>query len=254
MTGNNKKKIILITSIVIIFILLFGAIFHFFYRHIPTYYITSTTPEDNGYWLACDLNLMKTADYEIKNTNMAIKEIFFDGLRTYIVVDGIDKSDQILKAAINDQKNNKYISNHNFSISDSLMVFIFDNYKGSKEVQFCIELSNKKGCSDYFNLNSCEIESIEPEEYFEEILLNSITKGKTSTLINIDLYIAKSVEKFQIESKNEVRTCQSCKSSGTSYSILFPMVIDTEETFVIHALDNEGFLILSIPIDLEITK
>lgn len=254
MTGNNKKKVILITSIVIIFVLLFGIIFYFFFPKHTTYYVGSTTIEDNGYWLACDLNLMKAADYEIKNTNMAIKEIFFDGLRTYIVVNGIDNSNNVLKATLNDQKNNEYISSHYFSISDNLMVFIWDNFKGSKEVQFCIELLNIKGCSDYFSLNSCEIESIEPEEYFEEILLHSIKKGKTSTLINIDLYIAKSVEKFQIESKNEVRTCRSCESSGTSYSILFPIVIDTEETFVIHALDKEGFLILSIPIDLEITK
>lgn len=207
--------------------------------------------DDNGYQLAIVNKMLCPVDSNFENRDVEIKNTFFDGLRVYAEIYTSNDEAVISNAFLYDSKN-KYTANHIYENKNNTTVLIWDNYHGEKNVEMQLEITNDEMIiSEFFQLNDCKTSVYEVEKNFEEFFLDTVTVGSTSTLFDMELYTFINVDKFQIETEDEVRTCVSCNINSANYSILFPTAINTEKPFIIHGLDKDGFIILSIPINLK---
>lgn len=220
--------------------------------------ITESAAEDNGYQIAVDKKLMTPVDVRFKDSTAEIKNAYFDGLRIYLDIYTPDGTElDVAKVALFDTQNQKIVADHVFTYRDNITVLIWDNYSGGSNVT--LQLVTTDGIimdSPLLKLENIQASILDVEKYFEEMLLHTITIGTTSTLFNIEIYTLLEIDKFQIEVDDEVRTSVNVSNhtGSQNYTILFPTVVDVENTFIIHSLDISGNIVMSIPVSLEIQE
>lgn len=249
----RRKNIIVPIALAVI--ILIGTIFFIFFAQ-PNNLKVEVSVVDNGYRIVLDNNLMTPVDVIFEDSDVEIKNVYFDGLRVYAEIYVPKETDlNISKAILSDNQSNEMIADHVFAYKNNITVLIWDNYFGSSDISLQLAFSDDDLIvSPIFQLNSIQVSVWEAEKYFEEILLHSITVGKTSTLFNVEIYTPLDIDRFQIETDDEVRTCVLTDRDSQNYSILLPTVVDAGKTFIIHALDDDGFIIMSTPVSLEMQQ
>lgn len=251
-----KRKVLIIIPVFIVVLLVIALPFTFFFG--TRNQILESGVSDEGYQIAIDNELMIPINIEIANSGAKIQKAYFDGLRVYVDMQIADKSNiDISKSSLNDSGGNIFIVDKYVKKDENTFLLIWND--NIKEKDVALQLVTSEGTtlvSSSFQLNTVEAPVLEVERYFEEMFIHTITVGVTSTLFDMEVYTLLEIDKFQIEVKNEARTSVSVlyHDDSKKYSILFPIVIDVEDTIVIYALDTSGNVLMSIPVSLELQQ
>lgn len=249
----SRKNIIISLSVVAI--LLIGVTLFLFFSA-PDDQKSQYTANDNGYQIAIDNNLMIPVNITFDNLNVKIMNVYFDGLRVYVDVCVPEETKiTVAQAMLSDTHNNERFADHIYSTGNDITVLIWDNYSGGSEVTLQLVTSeNSTVTSPLFNIGDNQATIIQDENYHEEIMLHTIAIGKTSTLINMDIYTLLDISDFQIEIDGEIKSSVMDNVNSSYYTVLFPIIIDIDQTFIIYALDSSENIVFTIPVNLETTE
>lgn len=211
---------------------------------------------DNGYQIVSDKKLIVPLNVEIGNSGAIVTGAYYDGLRVYLDIHFSDVSNiDASKTVLLNGNGNKLTVDEFFEKDESTFVLIWNDCLAEDDI--VLQLAITDGTiftSSSFRVNTFELSVFDVNKYFEELYIDTITSATTSTLFDIDVYTLLEIDKFQIEANDEVRTSVSILKNENSYSILFPTVVYADESVIIHALDANGNILMSIPVDMEFLR
>lgn len=208
-----KKKAIIITALILIVFIFFTIYLLLKPANVQT---LNNRNIDVGFQTAVNNNLIDPVNIPFTDSENEITGIYYDGLRLYIEV----KSDEFIpsKAVIIDSSENERASNHMFRYDENTTVLIWDNF--IEQNNTILQLTASTGdiiSSPILQLNSEAVIYLEAERYFEEIFLHTMILGRTSTLLNMDIYTTLEINKFQMEFNNEVVSEVFQSKNDTNY-------------------------------------
>jgi len=151
--------------------------------------------------------MLKDVSYEFKQNDFEITGIYYDGIRLYVTLD-MDKSEKInyeFSITGEDLKDNiqKFDKIESIPGDSNEIILISNNIDISKENSYSILVNqknrNEKIYSENFKINNVKTKVIKLNNKINEILVNSIEMGKTSTYIDLDSNSLIYVSSFQLE-------------------------------------------------------
>ena len=211
---------------------------------------------DNGYQIASDNKLMVPLNVEIGNSGAIVKGAYYDGLRVYLDIHSSDVSNiDVSKTILLNGDGNELTVDEFLEKDESTFVLIWNDCLAGDNIILQLAITDGTIFTSLpFQVNTIESSVFDVDKYFEELYIDTITSATTSTLFDVEVYTLLGIEKFQIEVNDEVRTSVSILKNENSYSILFPTVVDADESVIIHALDASGNILMSIPVDMEFLR
>lgn len=211
---------------------------------------------DNGYQIVTDNKLMVPLNVEIGNSGAIIKGVYYDGLRVYLDIHSSDVLNiDVSKTVLLNGSGNELAVDESLEKDKGTFVLIWNDCLTEDDITLQLAITDGTIFTSLpFQVNTIELSVFDADKYFEELYINTVTSGTTSTLFDVEVYTLLEIDKFQIESNGEVRTSVSVLKNENSYSILFPTVVDADESIIIHALDVSGNILMSIPVDVEFLR
>lgn len=210
----------------------------------------SPTQADNAVLNVFENNLMQESSAITYNTqDFEIIGIYFDGIRLYLNMKthfeytnnfSMKINNEFLDASVFISENEmKYITEN-----DSCLV-VFNSLQGT-------DLSNLRLCYDKkeictISLNDSFADKYISEAYFEEMQLNWIQFGKTSTVINCKITANIQGSYFQAEQNGIAVDVYVLEHSNDDYTFLIPMEMNKDSVFTLVS-NNDNSIELRIPI------
>lgn len=207
---------------------------------------------DKAMLYVIDNNLMQEfSETEYKNRDYQIDGYYFDGIRLYLKI----KSTLECKDSFSIKTNGKefkadiFVSgNKEFSLlKDGENFAVFNSVFGADLSDLILCCNNQKICR--FSIKDEFAKETLSEAYFEELHLNSVYFGKTSTLINCKISANIKGNSFQIMKDGEVHNVYILNRSEDIFSLLIPVQTDKNSKFDLIS-NNNNSTELRIAIDL----
>lgn len=185
-----------------------------------------------------------TSDFEILSN-------YFDGVRLYINV----KSTVNCKDAFSIKskecffENSVFLSNDETScITDNSYVIIFNSIQNADLSDLRLYYDKEEICK--FGINDNFANKFISKSYFEEMQLNWIQFGKTSTIINCKIAANIQGKSFLVEQNDKIVNVYVIAYSEDEYTFLIPLEMNENSDFNFIS-KNEQSVELRIPINLD---
>jgi len=202
--------------------------------------------------------MLKDVSYEFKQNDFEITGIYYDGIRLYVTLD-MDKSEKInyeFSITGEDLKDNiqKFDKIESIPGDSNEIILISNNIDISKENSYSILVNqknrNEKIYSENFKINNVKTKVIKLNNKINEILVNSIEMGKTSTYIDLDSNSLIYVSSFQLEVNGTAVSAIKYEKNEKNYKIIFPIDVKKEDKINLIINGSDGNIEFTIPIEL----
>lgn len=202
--------------------------------------------------------MLKDVSYEFKQNDFEITGIYYDGIRLYVTLD-MDKSEKKnyeFSITGEDLKDNiqKFDKIESIPGDSNEIILISNNIDISKENSYSILVNqknrNEKIYSENFKINNVKTKVIKLNNKINEILVNSIEMGKTSTYIDLDSNSLIYVSSFQLEVNGTAVSAIKYEKNEKNYKIIFPIDVNKEDKINLIINGSDGNIEFTIPIKL----
>lgn len=186
-------------------------------------------------------NLMqKLSETEYKNQDYQVDGYYFDGIRLYLKIKStIECKDGFsIKTSGNEISADIIVQGdkENSLLKDGEYFAVFNSVFGADLSDLVLYCNNQEVCR--FTVNDVFAKETLAETYFEELQLNSVYFGKTSTLINCKISANIEGNSFQIIKDEEVHNVYIINRSEDTFSLLIPLEMDKDAQF--HLISNNN--------------
>lgn len=215
------------------------------------------TSEDYGVTLVITDNLLISGNFQLNELDGEITGVYFDGIRLYIElrfldeehIKALEKSD-ISITNEEDSKNIFRVENI-YNINDRTVLAVCDYIKYyNSDYYLNIKFTNDEVCqSEPFSVNGTYTEVQVVDTYFDEIKLNKIINGMTSSLIDFDLFARAEISGIMIETDNGVFPGHIYNKDGNNYQFIIPSSLSKSGDFILYGIGADGNVAIEIPIE-----
>lgn len=242
MTKSSKTKIAVAFIVVLFSAVLLSVLISVKTNNKPT---TAELKSAKGYDKAMlnviENNLMQEiSEPEYINRDYQVDAYYFDGIRLYLKIKSTSecKDSFSIKTSGNEFSADIFVpgDKENSLLKDGEYFAVFNSVFGADLSDLVLCCNNREVCR--FAVNDGFAKETLAEAYFEELQLNSVYFGKTSTLINCKISANIEGNSFQIIKDGEVHNVYIINRSEDSFSLLIPLEMDKNAQF--HLISNNN--------------
>ena len=200
-------------------------------------------------------NLIEDTDIHFDDEKIIVSGTYFDGVRLYVLLSSElqllkeDLEKFILVSNENDYKPDILVLSDDIKIvsdDNNSNLLIFNTLEGADLTKLLLSYNTSKTTT--FSVSNDFAKTLEINDFFEEIDLNSVTFGETSTLLVCEIIARIEAVSFQVRADDIVVPVYVVKKDGQKYTFSIPINLD--ENSKIDLISNNGNSIeLRVPID-----
>ncbi len=206
-------------------------------------------------------DLLLKKNLEFTNHLLTMTGIYFDGVRLYIAISNNGfQTEKITDPALFkiQSGNSSYIADlliDQESISkvsgDESNIFLIVFNAIDSGLSNCILTYDESEKTDAFDIGNDKAELVKLEIAYEEIYLNYVQYGTTSTLVNCKITAFIDAGSFQFQTIDGVYPAYVVHKKGNNFSILIPLQLQEKSEGTLISNSNNGNVELRVPIKFE---